>query len=120
MFFIDNMSKLPIYEQIVEQVEKFVLTGVLKEGEALPSVRALSGELSINPNTIQKAYSELISRDIAFSVQGKGCYICEGASLSIEKAKRSEMDELKSAIAKLKLAGIGKEELLAAVDEIYN
>lgn len=59
MFQIDTMSRIPIYEQLVEQVEYFVLNGILKEGEQIPSVRNLSVQLSINPNTIQKAYFEL-------------------------------------------------------------
>ena len=65
MFQIDTMSRIPIYEQIVEQVEYFVLNGILKEGEQIPSVRNLSVQLSINPNTIQKAYFELDKRELS-------------------------------------------------------
>ena len=57
MFQIDIMSRIPVYEQLIRQTEKFILLGVLKEGDKLPSVRQLSAELSINPNTIQKAFS---------------------------------------------------------------
>ena len=59
MFHIDPLSRKPVYEQIIDQMERFVLTGLMKPGTQLPSVRSLSMELSINPNTIQKAYSEL-------------------------------------------------------------
>jgi GntR family transcriptional regulator len=55
MFVVDVMSRVPVYEQIIKQVEEQVLTGILKEGDKLPSVRSLSVKLSINPNTIQKA-----------------------------------------------------------------
>ena len=55
MFHIDPLSRKPVYEQIIDQMERFVLTGLMKPGTQLPSVRSLSMELSINPNTIQKA-----------------------------------------------------------------
>ena len=55
------MSRTPIYEQLVDQFEKFILTGALLPGSQIPSVRSLSIQLSINPNTVQKAYSELVS-----------------------------------------------------------
>ena len=57
MFVVDVMSRVPVYEQIIKQVEEQVLTGILKEGDKLPSVRSLSVKLSINPNTIHKAYT---------------------------------------------------------------
>ena len=64
MFVVDVMSRVPVYEQIIKQVEEQVLTGILKEGDKLPSVRSLSVKLSINPNTIQKAYTELDRRQL--------------------------------------------------------
>ena len=64
MFHIDPLSRKPVYEQIIDQMERFVLTGLMKPGTQLPSVRSLSMELSINPNTIQKAYSELDARGV--------------------------------------------------------
>ena len=54
MYHVDAMSRVPVYEQIVEQTEKFILAGILKPGDKIPSVRNLSIELSVNPNTIQK------------------------------------------------------------------
>ena len=59
MIVIDSQSRQPIYEQIVEHVESLIAAGVMSQGEQLPSVRALAVELSINPNTIQKAYAIL-------------------------------------------------------------
>lgn len=68
MFVVDVMSRVPVYEQIIKQVEEQVLTGILKEGDKLPSVRSLSVKLSINPNTIQKAYTELDRRQLIITV----------------------------------------------------
>ena len=72
MFRIDGMSRTPVYEQIIEQVEKLITLGIMSPGDQLPSVRSLSIELSVNPNTIQKAYSELDAKGIAHSVPGRG------------------------------------------------
>ena len=59
MFQIDVMSRKPVYEQLINQMERFILTGVMHQDDQIPSVRSLSVELAVNPNTIQKAYSEL-------------------------------------------------------------
>ena len=75
MFMIDPMSRQPVYEQIIRQMERFILSGMLAPGDQLPSVRSLSLELSINPNTIQKAYSELDVRGIIYSVPA-GAAMC--------------------------------------------
>ena len=72
MFVIDVMSRVPVYEQIINQVEEQIMTGILKEGDKMPSVRSLSVKLSTNPNTIQKAYSELDRRQMIVTVPGKG------------------------------------------------
>ena len=69
MFVVDVMSRV-VYEQIIKQVEEQVLTGILKEGDKLPS--SVSVKLSINPNTIQKAYTELDRRQLIITVPGKG------------------------------------------------
>ena len=66
MFIIDLSSRLAIYEQIVQQVEEGILKGLLKPEEQLPSVRALSLELALNPNTVSKAYTELERRGIIY------------------------------------------------------
>ena len=75
MFRIDNFSRTPIYEQLIEQFERFILTGALTPGAQIPSVRSLSVQLSINPNTVQKAYSELDSRALIYSLPGKGSFV---------------------------------------------
>lgn len=119
MFHIDALSRKPIYEQIVEQIERFVLTGLLKPGEQIPSVRSLSIELSINPNTIQKAYSELDARGIIRSVPGKGCFICETAPAVLTEHKRGKLSDLTRTIEELALAGIEKKEIEECVEKAY-
>lgn len=120
MFQIDTMSRVPIYEQIVNQLEYFVLNGILKEGEQIPSVRNLSVELSINPNTIQKAYFELDKRGIIQSVPGRGCFVTESAKNILSAKKREQLGDLKVLVNELALADIRKEEIISCVEEVYN
>lgn len=119
MFQIDVMSRIPVYEQIIKQIEYFILTDLLKKNEQLPSVRSLSMELSINPNTIQKAYSELDRKGLIYSVPGKGCFVSEKAYSLLSESKRSRIGELESLLTDLAFAGIQKVEILKYVDLVY-
>lgn len=69
---IDFRDKRPLYEQISGKLEELILCGVIGADEALPSVRALAMDLSINPNTVQKAYDALEQRGFCYSVAGRG------------------------------------------------
>lgn len=120
MFSIDHMSRCPVYEQLIDQIERFILTGILKDGDQLPSVRALSVSLSVNPNTIQKAYSDLDSRKIIFSVPGKGCFIAKNAVSLLGSYRRKQFGELENLLSELKLAGISKAELLQIFDKVFD
>ena len=119
MYQIDVMSRVPVYEQIVEQTEKFILAGILKPGDKIPSVRNLSIELSVNPNTIQKSIVELDRRGLILSVPGKGCYVAEEARTALSAVKRKKMAEIKDEIKELALAGVTKEELLELIEEVF-
>ena len=75
MFQIDPLNRTPVYEQLIRQTERFVLTGIFKPQDQVPSVRALSVELGVNPNTIQKAYSQMEASGILQSVPGRGRFV---------------------------------------------
>lgn len=120
MYQIDAMSRVPVYEQIVDQTVKFILTGILKPGDRIPSVRNLSIELSVNPNTIQKSISELDRKGLIFSVPGKGCFVTEEAKALLSAVKKGEMAEIKAKLKELFLAGIKKEELISLIEDIYS
>lgn len=120
MFVVDVMSRVPVYEQIIKQVEEQVLTGILKEGDKLPSVRSLSVKLSINPNTIQKAYTELDRRQLTITVPGKGSFISEKAIEVVGANSREKMTELNKIIRELALAGVTKEEIINNIEEVFN
>lgn len=120
MFVVDVMSRVPVYEQIIKQVEEQVLTGILKEGDKLPSVRSLSVKLSINPNTIQKAYTELDRRQLIITVPGKGSFISEKTIEIVGANSREKMTELNKIIRELALAGVTKEEIINNIEEVFN
>ena len=120
MFTIDPLSRRPVYEQLIDQVEHFILTGILSAKEQLPSVRALSVELSVNPNTIQKAYSDLDSRKIIFSVPGKGCFVSPDAVELLGKYRRNDLSDFEDQLRELKLAGLSRSEIVNLVDKIFD
>ena len=76
MVHLDYRDARPIYTQIADNFRNQIRSGVLEEGEKLPSVRELAGELAINPNTIQRAYRELEAEGWIASVSGKGSFVC--------------------------------------------
>lgn len=119
MFQIDAMSRTPVYEQVITQVEKFVLAGILTAGDKMPSVRNLSMELSVNPNTIQKAYTELDRRGITCSVPGKGNFISENALEILREDRKNHLEDLSNVVGELKLAGIPYEDVRDYVVKIY-
>ena len=119
MFQIDSLSRQPVYEQLIEQLERFILTGALHPGDQLPSVRSLSVQLSINPNTIQKAYGELDTRGIIYSTPGIGCFITDNAKEVLSVFKRRQLADLKALAKELALAGVSLEELKGAVTTAY-
>jgi len=116
---IDLMSRTPVYEQITTQIEDYVLRGILTAGDKIPSVRNLSVSLSINPNTIQKAYSELDRKGITSSVPGRGSFISDDALKILKSNNRNKLDELSLLLNNLKLAGVSREEIISYVDDIF-
>ena len=119
MFHIDPLSRKPVYEQLIEQLEKFVLTDLLPAETQLPSVRSLSLELSINPNTIQKAYSELDVRGIIYSVPGIGCFVSKDAKELLLEQSRRKLTELHTLVNELALAGVPADEVMECVRNAY-
>lgn len=119
MFSVDAMARTPVYEQIRVQLEKFILSGIMKPGDQLPSVRSLSLELSINPNTILKAYSELDTRGVIQAVPGRGYFVCEKALDILGRSARRRLEGLMTEFRDMALAGIDKSELYRLIDAAY-
>jgi len=111
MFSIDVQSRVPIYEQIVNQVERFIVTGILKPSEQLPSVRQIAFDLGINPNTIQRAYTELERMGVIVSVVGKGSFVTDNTHSIIDKKINEVLGRAKIDINILKKLGLSNKDI---------
>lgn len=92
MITLDYRDRRPLYEQIIERFQDLMYQEVLKENEKLPSVRSLAMELSINPNTIQRAYTELERQGFIYSVKGKGSFVADSGRLRRERLREWERE----------------------------
>jgi GntR family transcriptional regulator len=120
MYQIDNQSRQAVYEQIVQQIEKYVLTGVLQGGDKIPSVRNLSIQLNVNPNTVQRAYTELERGEVIITAPGRGAFVSEqGPALLKTRRRELSLAELRALVSELKLAGLDKKQILQTVGEAY-
>lgn len=98
MLHLDYRDARPIYEQVKDGLRKLVVTGVIREGEKLPSVRSLASSLAINPNTIQKAYEALEAEGYVYSVPGKGSFAAPHAG--VDSQRREQLLEQLDALVK--------------------
>ena len=89
MLTLNYRDSRPIYEQIKDGLRRMIVTGAMAQDEKLPSVRALATQLSINPNTIQRAYNELEAEGYIYSVAGKGSFVSGTADADAPGGKRS-------------------------------
>ena len=111
MIHLDYRDSRPIYEQVKDSLRRLMVTGVLAPGDKLPSVRSMASQLSINPNTIQRAYAELESEGYVVSVTGKGSFVAEGDARNA--ARKAELTgKLKPVLEELRNLGMTREELL--------
>jgi len=108
---LDYRDARPIYTQIADNFRNQIRAGVLAEGDKLPSVRELAGELAINPNTIQRAYRELEAEGWIASVTGKGSFVC-GAPRQENPETDALWQELDAITAKLMAANISRQAIL--------
>jgi GntR family transcriptional regulator len=116
---IDYRDKRPIYEQLIESIEDMTIRGILEPDSQLMPVRQLALELSINPNTIQRAYAELERKGIIYSVKGRGNFISGDIEKLRAERKRSVFNELHILCEKAAAAGIEKDELLSQCKKFF-
>lgn len=111
MIQIDYRSQKAIYEQVRDGFKKLIMSGVLKEGEKIPSVREVAGSLAINPNTIQRAYHELESEGFIYSVKGRGNFVSPKKDAEDSVRIEELMKKFSSCAAELLYLGVTEEEL---------
>lgn len=120
MFAIDTRSDKPIYEQIIDNIKELSLKGILKSKDKLPSVRDLAGMLTVNPNTVSKAYQELERQNVIETIRGRGTFMCEIGEMQInEERVEKAMEKLKDVCIELSYMGFEKEDIVEKLEEIY-
>lgn len=120
MITLDYKDRRPIYIQLVEKIEDLARHGIIKVDEQLPSVRSLAVELSINPNTIQRAYGELEHRGVTYSVAGKGSFLAANQSALMAEGKMQTFKELEALLQKSVDFGATEDEVCVIVKNVFN
>lgn len=115
MFDIDLMSRTPIYEQLYKKVVELILKGVLKEQDKLPSVRSLATDLSVNPNTVAKAYNLLERDKIIYSLAGRGSFVAKPDKLLAQEHILTSFD---NAVSEALGMGIDRNTLVTRIDRM--
>ena len=118
MIKLDYKSGAAIHEQITQGIKELVIKGAIKGGDPLPSVRELSVSLTVNPNTVQRAYKTLESDGIIYSIRGKGNFVAERVQAD-EKLIKSCYDIISEKVTELMFWGEDKEKIKQIIDNIY-
>ena len=114
MLSLNYRDGRPIYEQVRDGLRRLIITGAIPPGDKLPSVRALAGQLAINPNTIQRSYEALEQEGYAYSVPGKGSFAA--LPMDVNAGRREELlAKFDSIVQELNYLGMTAEELAARV-----
>jgi GntR family transcriptional regulator len=118
---IDLRSRTPIYEQIITSIKEQAISGALKPDEQIPSIRQLTRELGINPNTIHKAYAELERQGVIYSLAGRGAFVAGVPEMQkLADSKREELlKDIESSIANARNLKVEKNSIEKIVDKVY-
>lgn len=118
MITVDYKDSRPLYQQIMDKIEELAIMGLLQADEQLPSVRTLATELAINPNTIQRAYTELEKKGITYSVPGKGSFLAKTQNSMVEKRIEEIKNRLRAITADAEKLGLNQTDLQNMLAEI--
>ena len=118
MIVIDYQDRRPLYEQIVEKFKMLIMRGVLEADTQMPSVRSLAADLSINPNTIQRAYAELERQGFIYPVKGRGNFISPDLKVKEERWKEYQQ-RLGKMLREGKEMGLEKDRILELTEEVW-
>lgn len=118
MIVLDLRDKRPIYEQVVEKLSRLIVEGVLEKDSKLPSVRSLAIDLSVNPNTIQRAYAQLEQDGYLYSVSGRGNFVSDSSCWKNGRMSATE-SSLRDVLNEAHRLGMGREDLEKIIGEIW-
>lgn len=116
---LDTKSKVPIYKQIYKIIEERIAMGALLPDEKLPSTRSLAVDLTINPNTVIKAYNTLEADGLIYSMPAKGYFVSSGNDTALDRILSKERTDLADQMTKAKRLGLTRSESQAILDQIY-
>ncbi len=114
---LDYQSRIPIYEQIVNNIEKYVAVGILREKSQIPSIRELANNLGINPNTVKKAYDILENKGVIMTISTKGTFISNNTKMVLENKIDNEINLIKDKIRELENMGISKKKIMKRIEK---
>ena len=118
MFVIDPRDKAPLYEQLAGQLRKQIAMGILAADEPLPSVRQLSGELGINPNTIQKAYRQMEAEGLIYSCPGRGSFVTPDVGIQRRRQQVLQLELVEREMRKALEMGVEPAVLRELTDSV--
>lgn len=118
MIVLDYRDKRPIYEQVVEKLEKLIVCGALESNTKMPSVRSLAMELSVNPNTIQRAYAQLEQDGYLYTISGRGNYVTSENEWKHGRLQEV-LTEFEAVVQKARESRVPRGELVTLLDRVY-
>ena len=118
MINLDYQSRTPIYEQIVKEIERYIVLGILKPNEQISSIRELATNLGINPNTVKKAYEELEKRGTIITISTKGTFVAAKTEAVFKRKITEKIELIKQEINELEKMGVTKEEILKNISKM--
>ena len=118
MFSIDLKNRKPIYEQVVENFRRLIISGELKENSRVPSIRDMARELGVNPNTVLKAYRELEGQKFFYTVQGQGSFISALPEAALNAEVVSLYEKLAAVVRELIFRGVHKSEIQEFINQV--
>lgn len=119
MFEIDFRSRIPIYEQIKNEILMCIRLGIYKPDEQLPSIRSVSQSTDINVNTVKRAFADLEDEGVIYTLVGRGSFVSSDAAQNTSIAQKA-LEDISQDIRSLKSKGVNKNELIQLVDSIYS
>ena len=118
MFSVDVQSRTPVWEQIVTEVRKYIMLGILNPDDRLPSVRELAMETGVNPNTITKAYNDLVAKGIIVAAGGRGYFVSKDSHAALLSVAEQRLPEFEELARTLVLAGIDNSRLVEMITKV--
>lgn len=113
-------DKLPIYVQIIDYLKRKIATGEINGGEKLPSVRELSKDLKVNPNTVQRSYQELEREDLVYTQRGMGTFVAEDEDLVRNLRKSMAQEVINNFLLEMKGLGFSSKDIVEVISEKIN